>query len=188
MDSNSVEFISLNFLLSVQNEDKVQRLLNTFYCEKDIDIENFLKNKAIEFEKRKISRTYLWIDLENKEVAGYFSIGLDVVSIKGINSNNLKKKLNKGYKPKNDFLFTYLIGQLARSDRYFKKDLSGNEIIKTALAKIKEAQTAVGGHLVCLDISYPDRKPNLVKFYTKFGFRELIKINERLTRYFLILE
>ncbi len=175
MASDSLKFVSLNSLLANQNESKIQNLLNNFFCKRDIDIENFLKNKAIEFEKRNISRTYLWIDLENKEVAGYFSIGLDIVSIKGISSNSLKKKLNKGYSPKNDFLFTYLIGQIARSDKYSKDNLPGEEIVETALVKIKEAQIVVGGHLVCLDILYSEKKPQLVKFYKKFGFRELKK-------------
>ena len=44
------------------SEDKIQEVISTFICSKDKDIENFLKEKAIEFEKVSKSRTYFIVD------------------------------------------------------------------------------------------------------------------------------
>jgi hypothetical protein len=188
MASEYIKLFPLKFLLSqAQDSRKIQTLLNSFQCQKDIDIENFLKSTAIDFEKRDRSRTYIWIDVINFTVAGYFSIGLDIINLEGL-SNTLKKKLNKGFAPDNNFLFTYLIGQIARSDRYNKYQLSGGKILSTALVKIKEASQIVGGKVVCLDVSNQSEKERLVNFYKNFGFKELKQINENLTRYYLILK
>ena len=182
-----VRFTSLNEIISHKpNANSIKELMSSFKCERDKDIEKFLKEKAIEFEKRKISRTYFWIDIKNKQIVGYFSIGLDVIALEGL-SNNLKRKLNKGFTPNNDFLFTYLIGQIARNDNYSPKILSGKEIMNTALSKIKEAQDIVGGRVVCIDILNPQEKLGLVNFYESFGFKKLKEIRNNLYRYFLIL-
>ena len=39
-------------------------LINQFKCTLDPDIESFLKNKAVDFEKRRLSSTYLIFDEE----------------------------------------------------------------------------------------------------------------------------
>ena len=63
--------------------NELSELLSSFSCEKDEDIEYFLHNRSIEFEKLSKARTYLVLDkkqLENKEkplmVYGYISIAL----------------------------------------------------------------------------------------------------------------
>lgn len=51
--------------------NKLSELLSSFSCEKDEDIEYFLHNRAIEFEKLSKARTYLVLDqeqLKNKEI------------------------------------------------------------------------------------------------------------------------
>lgn len=51
----------------MSNEQKAQELISIFVCEKDPDIESFLKNKAILFEKIGKSRTFLVFDEEAEE-------------------------------------------------------------------------------------------------------------------------
>jgi len=41
------------------SEEKVSEVISVFRCEKDPDIENFIKNKAIVYEQKAKSRTYL---------------------------------------------------------------------------------------------------------------------------------
>lgn len=43
------------------DEASIIQLLNGFRCKKDEDIELFLQNKAIEFERLSKSRTYLGV-------------------------------------------------------------------------------------------------------------------------------
>ena len=46
----------------MSNEQKVQELISIFVCSKDHDIENFLRDKAILFEKLGKSRTFFVFD------------------------------------------------------------------------------------------------------------------------------
>ena len=71
------------------DEASIIQLLNGFRCKKDEDIELFLQNKAIEFERLSKSRTYLVCDvndLENKSIDeliiyGYISLALKVLTV-----------------------------------------------------------------------------------------------------------
>ena len=47
--------------------NEVLKLLSSFSCKKDKDIEFFLHNRAIEFEKLSKARTYLVFDQEQLE-------------------------------------------------------------------------------------------------------------------------
>ena len=49
----------------MSNESKAQELISVFLCEKDTDIEYFLKNRAILFEKLGKSRTFFIYDEDN---------------------------------------------------------------------------------------------------------------------------
>ena len=73
-------------------EDNINNLLNKFSCSQDLDIENFLKEKAIKFERLLKARTYLILneeelidsnDISNVNIYGYFSIALKVLTILG---------------------------------------------------------------------------------------------------------
>lgn len=50
-----------NFIIH-KGMDATKYLLSTFQCALDIDIQNFLKEKAILYEQQNISRMYLLID------------------------------------------------------------------------------------------------------------------------------
>jgi len=54
------------------SKEKVKEVISTFYCSKDYDIESFLKNenKAILYERKSKSRTYLIFDEDGLE-GGY---------------------------------------------------------------------------------------------------------------------
>ena len=57
--------ISLKSLIEQLEEDKeLKPLLSSFLCSEDEDIEQFLHNRAIDFERLSKSRTYLVFDEE----------------------------------------------------------------------------------------------------------------------------
>jgi hypothetical protein len=60
-----------------------QELISIFVCEKDKDIENFLKERAINFEKLGKSRTFFIFDEEAEEfrILAYFTIALQVLKV-----------------------------------------------------------------------------------------------------------
>ena len=109
-------------------EEDIQRLkelLSSFSCDKDKDIELFLHNRAIMFERLNKSRTYLLCDndiLREEErfvVLGYFSIALKVLDLPENISNRSRKNLDGiSAKLHGDVIKSipcYLIGQLAKS-------------------------------------------------------------------------
>ena len=77
----------LDFLDNDKKEQSIQRLINEFSCPKNPDVERFLKNKAIDFERTHNARTYLLVS-ENGELLAYFSL-----SFKDVNIDN--EKLSK---------------------------------------------------------------------------------------------
>ena len=48
--------------------NELEKLLSSFSCKKDEDIEYFLQNRAIEFEKLSKARTYLVFDQDELEM------------------------------------------------------------------------------------------------------------------------
>ena len=46
----------------LKEDERVNRLLSSFSCAKDPDIEHFLRSRAVEFERLSKSRTYLIFD------------------------------------------------------------------------------------------------------------------------------
>ena len=58
--------IALSSLIKMTGEDNelLSQILSSFSCEQDEDIENFLHNRAIEFEELSKARTYLICDEE----------------------------------------------------------------------------------------------------------------------------
>lgn len=118
-------------------EDKVlTELLSSFSCAKDADIESFLHNKAVNFEKLSKSRTYLIMDeddlTEGKEhpaIYGYVALALKILSVPDNASNRLRKELD-GLSAKihgqqiSDFP-CYLIGQLSKNSAIENNPISG---------------------------------------------------------------
>jgi len=49
-------------------------MLSKFSCKRDVDVESFLKEKAVIQEKKHISRTYLIFSKEPKELVAYFTL------------------------------------------------------------------------------------------------------------------
>lgn len=118
-------------------EEAIHQILCSFSCRQDSNIETFLHNHAIEFEKLSKSRTYLIcseMHLKNHQIdiLGYFSLALKTLSIPETISNRYRKELD-GFsakfhgKPIQD-IPCYLIGQLARNSNTPKEIFSGKEL------------------------------------------------------------
>lgn len=172
--------VSLQDLLTHGYEGRVQELFSTFTCEKDSDIESFLRDRAIEFERIAKSRTYFIIDLKSIErktihILGYFALSLKALvlpedmSIRGRRElDGFSGKING--KPVRE-IPTYLIGQLARNSSISNADLSGKALLETALSVIANAKNAVGGRFAMIECH---NEPNLLRFYEENGFQHIM--------------
>lgn len=158
---------SLRKIIESENTDKasITEALLTFKCKMDEDVQTFLHEKAIDFEEKHQTATFLSINDEKLksgelQIDGYFSLAIKVFEFSDEISNR-KKKLLSGKSDKQ--VPAFLIGQLARNDCAPKG--TGKELLNLAIQYIKNAQNYVGG---CL--TYLDCKDNMIPYYEKYGF------------------
>lgn len=185
-----------------QNEEKTTALLKRFRNTLDPDIENFLKEKAIRFEKRKWCSTYLIVDLDKLDkgedfiVEGYFTLSNKVLEISETVSNSQKRKLSNGMTNNNDYMHFILIGQLGK---YIDKNqntygnTSMNELLSSAFLIIKQAANLIvcsNVLLECKKVSELEPDGNdrrkLHEMYQNAGFHPLQESDDYIQYYFTI--
>jgi len=154
---------SLQEFLDNFSTNQVKKLLTTFKCGLNKDVEDFLYNKAITFEKKLRAKTYFLLEKETKTIAGYVTIAISVLYAKEIEDEIL---LEIGDLKETKDIPCFLIGQLAKSDNFKDKKL-GTYIIKLAFNKLKEAHKLVGGRFILLDALNNEK---IIEFYEKSGF------------------
>lgn len=162
-------------------EESVVDVLSGFSCPKNKEIENFVRNNAVEFAKRKMSITYLLLD-EYSRVLAIFAITHKAVQIWGkIFLLRCKKDTavcTKNEKTDEYALSAFLIGQFGKN--YQHKDApvpDGGKMMEAVLTILKHVQREIGGGVVYLEC---EEKPELLNFYQneKNRFR---KFGERLS-------
>ena len=121
-----VEKIRIKDLISAGREEKLLDAFSRFSCQ-DKDVEKFLKEKALDFDKRNKSRTYLLIDGDKDEeiiIMGYYTLTLKSLKY---NANLSKSKVKKIDGFRSDVIETesVLIGQLGKDYIYRNKISSG---------------------------------------------------------------
>lgn len=171
----------MNQLIEQVGEDKTKSILSSFSCPKNIDVQEFLRSKAIQFSKMGLAKTHLifWYEKDNPiELAGYFAIASKFFTVsKGAVSKTTIKKISQygNYSPdmQKYVIAAPLIAQLGKNyaggNNYL---ISGDELLKMAVEKVKEIQNEIGGkftYLECEDVEY------LKQFYSNNGFREFGK-------------
>ena len=158
----SLAVIRLSSLLEKKDERSVSAFLCTFKCSKDKDLEEFLHNKTIEFEKRSRSRTYLVIDTEeNNRIIAYVSLAITQIIIP--NNSELSNTVIKRMNASKGSAIAYLIGQLAKDDCV--KEKFGHTLMQLSLDLLRVSNLQVGCRTICIDC-----KEKLIKFYKEEGF------------------
>jgi hypothetical protein len=160
---------------------KIEESFKKFSCQREKDLENFLLQKAITYERTNYGKTYLCIDkseLDNGKfiVIAYFTLAQKSLDISNLSKNKKRKVL--GEYPGRDGLNSvpaYLIGQLGRCDNCSKEDLMGQQILNECYHAISLAARVVGGNLLVLEC----REHMFEKFYKDQGFKKLYnELNE----------
>ena len=161
----------------MSNEQKVQELISIFVCSKDHDIENFLRDKAILFEKLGKSRTFFVFDeaTDSFQILGYFTLALQVLKIPEAFSNRQIREFDgfsaKAHGEKILEFPVILIGQFAKNEAG-ESSITGAELMQYCLNMVFDGQMHLGGRIImleCKDVS------SLITFYEQFGFEKLEK-------------
>lgn len=169
-----------NIILKL-GEDRAREILSSFSCKLNLDIENFLLYNSINFANQGTAATHLvFINVDDKMIlVGYFTLVNKTLSIpREYLSKTLENKIKKfSNYDKNEEAYIVscpLIAQLSKNMKYKNDNLiTGSELLKMALDKVKEAQQILGGKLVYIEC---EDNYKLIEFYEKHGF---VKVNTR---------
>jgi len=143
------------------------------FCCKDKDVEAFLKTKAIEFDLRNKSRTYLILEKESSakgilKILAYFTLSLKILEFGSGISKSLIKDID-GFSKNVNSIAVMLIGQFGK-DEIFAKGIGGSIFLETCLGIIGKVQNFIGGRIVLVEC-LPEEK--ITSFYSKSGFKFL---------------
>jgi len=167
-----VERISVKEIIKKEVEKDFINAVNNFTCQDD-EVENFLKTKAFDFDRRHKSRTYLIVDMtETGEIIilAYYSVTMKSLKFSSGLSNSKIKKID-GFRSDVEETEAVLIGQLGKD--YNQKDkINGKKIMEYILETVYIAHDAVGGRIVFLECLNNEK---VVKFYQNNGFAFLQK-------------
>lgn len=153
----------------------LEQRLKEFRCSRDEQLEKFIHEQAVFFEKKGYGRTYLVLDISSDRligippIAAFFTLALTATDYSGISKSKKEKVL--GSKPGRNAFRAFagiLIGQLARDDRYDASFIDGEALLRECEHHIELGRQYLGGRIVYLDC-----REALVKTYQKSNYRLL---------------
>ena len=139
-------------------------MFNTFNCEINSDLTNFIHDIALDFEDRQIARTFVLVNNDKNEVVGYFTISMKSLSTNGISKTSIKKI--DGISNSRLCIHSFLIGQLGISDNYADYKF-GTLLLDDTFSKIEMAHDLVAGRYILVDAINHEK---VLNFYTENGF------------------
>lgn len=172
MEYNIVNILDL---YQTCGEEVLNEVLSAFYCPLNEEVDYFLKNRALEFAKRKIAMTHIIVD-EDANLLAYFSLAIKPITINSkILSNSLKQKLSRFAKEdrvNNSFSgAAFLLAQFGKNYRYERSKITGNEMMGIVIQKLKEIQHEIGGGIIYLDA---ENNEKLLEFYQNVANRFIV--------------
>ena len=179
LETNRYSVINIRRYLNSDNpklgESRLLQVLSGFSCPRNPDVERFLKKSSVEFTKKNQSVTYLVFDISSMVLAGYFTLALKPLTVRGETvSNTVKKKLLRvsEWDEKSDTytMSAYLIAQLGKNfTNGADKKITGEELLALAWDKIKEIQYLGGGVVTFLEA---ENEEKLLSFYRNNRFSQ----------------
>lgn len=165
-------------MLADNSAEEVISFLSAFSSKHNLDIEQFLKNDAIDFSNRGIARTHLVVARCNSRpvLLGYFTLANKVLLVpRGAMSNTVEKRVSR-FGPLNKSTDTYsipapLIAQLGKN--YANDDapiIKGDILLGIALERVAAIEHELGGKLTYIEC---EDTPKLINFYERNGFRRI---------------
>ena len=171
-----MNFQAINILDELKNngEAKITEDLSSFSCKINPAIENFIKNRAIDFARRKLSITYIVIDSDDGQIIGYFALTHKAVLISNSQlSNTSRKKLERFArldKATGDYMASaFLIAQFGKNYGVDDgKRITGKQLMDVANDILVNIQRQIGGGIIYLDCEDIEKLKN---FYVSENFQ-----------------
>lgn len=170
--------VTISDLLEYISEDRInENVISTFKSLEKNDIENFLYNKAIAFEKNSISTTHL-IFTDNDVLLGYFSLAnksliLSKERLEKLSNTKKKRLMQSGQILENGHLVvnSYLIGQLGKNYNLPQEgQIKGKDLLALSFELLLEIKKLITAKYVWLECQNTEK---LINFYNRFGFEKI---------------
>ena len=170
--------INLSDMIDQLGENATKTILSSFSCPLNKDIENFIKDKAIEFSKRTTAKTHLvfWQtdDKKYREFVGYYTITSKVITVDRniLSSTEAKKLKNQGVYDESKQEYTVSAPLIAQLGKNFSNGndtlISGADLLQLAVNKIQKIQKEIGGRFMYLECEDNEK---LLAFYNKHNLK-----------------
>ena len=139
------------------------------------EVEDFIRNKALQATKLKSSITYVLVDEDIAEVIGYFTLLVKPFTIPASCLSSTNRRLISRFSEVNEetgnytasVFFLAQIGKNYAIQRQYQ--VSGRDLLEVALDKLRAAQDLIGGKLVLIERETERMK--LHDFYKANGFK-----------------
>ena len=161
--------------LELSGEEKLRENLSTFSCRVNPAIESFIRNRAIDFAKRKLSITYLLNDFDDDKILGYFALTHKAVLISNSQlSNTSRKKLERFARldrATGEYMASaFLIAQFGKNYGIDNgRRITGKQLMDVANDILVNIQRQIGGGIIYLDC---EDKEKLQQFYINENFHK----------------
>lgn len=179
--------VSLYDLISLEHKvgkNNIKRILSDFSCPLNSDVEKFMHEKAYDFERIGLSRTYLvyaQLNAHESYLVGIYSLGQSHVEVDKKLSKSLRKRIFGTSYPIGKNIKTILIGQLSKNyANGYNKYITGDILLSLAFSRINEIHKilpSVVTHIDCKD------EPKIKRFYERHGFQLLRKTDNDMLIY-----
>lgn len=174
--SNHIE-VNLKRVIEQIGEEGAKSLLSDYSCPLNAEIEEFLKEKAVDFYKKGIASTHLVYTHsgESQVLVGFYALAMKPVRIKGQRLSSTWRRRMERFSEYDVDTGSYwvalpLLGQLGKNyTNGYDQMISGKELLDIACSRIQMVQAEVSGKMAYLECK--DKK-KLVDFYEGNGFHQ----------------
>ena len=159
---------------AILGRDGLDRLIGSFSCPVNAEVESFLKTKALQSARLSASQTYLVCNDRTGMLLGYFTLLLKAYTVKAASLSSANRRLLSRFSeidPAGNFnVAVYLIAQIGKNFAIAEENqIKGSDLIARAEDEFSAIRSRIGGKLVMVEREID--RPKLLDFYTANGFK-----------------
>lgn len=149
------------------SKSKIKSLFDNFVSKRNIDVQDFLRKKAIKAEEENSARTYIMLNEKEKIIRAYVSVVTTPLKLGKLSKAQQKKWSHSSTKTEVDGL---LIGQISKNDNDYNQ-LTPKELWEGMVYEIASQIN----ELAPIKVLFLDCEDKMVEKYEKRGFTLLYK-------------
>ena len=158
---------SLQLILTAYGTEGTRQVLSEFVCEANLEVQDFIRNKAIDHEKRRLAKTMLIFDKDaNMQLVGFYSITTKSLEINKNLNTTQKKHFFGTSQTSGDTIPSILIGQLGKNEAV-RSDFTGTNLMELIFSYIYMADKYLPSVVTYVE---HDGRQSLIDYYEKNGF------------------